>query len=106
VNNNQAPFSFHFKHITISNQLSPKWIDDFDDIISQNEFGLNPKNVNNSAENDTQSQFAGDLKIVANNPETIHGKKQNQQVSSTSPSKVASRSKGFIHQPSIAGERI
>ena len=106
VNDCQAPLSFQFKHVAVGNQLSSKWIDDFDYIISQNEFGFDPKNVNDNAENEAERQFAGDLKIVANNPETVHGKKDNQQVSSTSPSKVASRSKGFIHQLSIAGERI
>lgn len=106
MNDSQAPFSFQVKHVAVGNQLSSKWIDDFDYIISQNEFGFNPKNVNGNAENEAECQFAGDLKFVVNNPQTVRGKKQNQQVSGTSPNEVASRSKGFIHRPSIAGERI
>lgn len=105
VNYGQAPLSFEIKHVAVSNQHSSKWIDDFDYIISQNEFGFNPKNVNDDAENNADNQVADDLKIVADNPESVHGKKHNQQVRGTSPNKVASRSKGFIHHPSIAGER-
>lgn len=106
VNDSQAPLSFQVKHVAVGNQLGSKWIHDLDYIVSQNEFGFNPKNVNNNAENEAENQFADDLKIVINNPETVHGKKENQQISGTSPNKVASRSKGFIHHPSIAGERI
>lgn len=104
VNNSQAPLSFQVKHVAVGNQFSSKGIDDFDHIISQNEFGFNPKNVNNDSESEAEKQVADDLKIVADNPQSVHGKKHNQQVSSTGPSKVASRSKGFIHHPSIAGE--
>ena len=104
VNNSQAPLSFQLKHIAVGNQLSSKWINDFDYIVSQNEFGFNPKKVNNNTENEAERQITGDLKIVAHNPKTVHGKKDNKQVSSTGPSKVAFRSKGFIHVLSIAGE--
>jgi len=104
VNDSQAPFSFQLKHIAVGNQLSSKGINDFDNIISQNEFGFNPKNVNNYAENEAEKQLADDLKIVVDNPESVNSKKDNKQVSSTGPSKVASRSKGFIHVLSIAGE--
>ena len=106
VNDSQAPLSFQVKHVAVGNQLGSKWIHDLDYIVSQNEFGFNPKNVNNNAKNEAENQFADDLKIVVNNPETVYGKKENQQISGTSPNKVASRSKGFIHHPSIAGERI
>jgi hypothetical protein len=105
VNDCQAPLSIQINHVAVGNQDSSKWIDDFDYIISQNEFGFYPKNVNGNAKNEAENQVAGDLKIVANNPECVHSKKGYQQISSTGPNKVASRSKGFIHHPSIAGER-
>ncbi len=104
VNDSQAPLSFQLKHIAVGNQLSSKWINDFDYIVSQNKFGFNPKKVNNNAENEAERQITGNLKIVAHNPKTVHGKKDNKQVSSTGPSKVAFRSKSFIHVLSIAGE--
>ena len=104
VNDSQTPLGFQFKHIAVGNQLSSKWINDFDYIVSQNEFGFNPKKVNNNAENEAERQITGYLKIVAHNPKTVHGKKDNKQVSSTGPSKVAFGSKSFIHVLSIAGE--
>lgn len=104
VNDRQTPLSIQLKHVTVGNQFSSKGIDDFDHIISQNEFWFNPKNINNYAENEAKKQLADDLKIVVDNPESVNSKKDNKQVSSTGPSKVASRSKSFIHVLSIAGE--
>ena len=60
VNDSQAPFSFQLKHIAVGNQLSSKGIDDFDNIISQNEFGFNPKKVYKSTKNGAQHQVAQD----------------------------------------------
>jgi hypothetical protein len=104
VNDRQAPLSIQLKHVTVGNQFSSKGIDDFDHIISQNEFWFNPKNVNKAAKKYAENEVAENLKIVAHNPQTVNAEKRNQYVRSSRPSKVASRSKGFIHQLSIAGE--
>ena len=104
VNNRQAPLSFQIKHIAVGDQLGSKRIYNFNQISSQYEFWFNPKKVNKDAKYCADKQVADDLKIVFNNPETVNGKERDQYVRNSRPSKVASRSKGFIHQLSIPGE--
>ena len=104
VNNSQAPLSFQINNIAVRNQLSSKGIYNFNHISSQYEFGFNPNKINQNAQNCTDKQVTDDFKIVFNNPETVNGKKSNQYIRSSRPSKVASRSKGFIHHLIIAGE--
>ena len=101
----KAPFGFQLQNIAVGNQLSSKRIYNFNRVDSQKEFGLNPKNVNNDTENGAQHQVAHNLYIVVDNPQAVRGEEGNQYIRSTSPSEVASGSKGFIHHPSIAGER-
>ena len=104
VNNRQTPFSFKVNHITVGDQLGSKRIYNFNHISSQYEFGFNPKKINKNTENCADQQVANDLKIVLNNPDAVNGEERDQYVRSSRPSKVASRSKGFIHHLSIPGE--
>ena len=105
VNNGQAPLSFQIQYISVGNKFSLNRINNLNLVRSQDEFGFNPENVNQSAKKDTNNQISNDLQIVFNHPKTVNGEESNQYVRSTCPSKVTAGSKGFIHQPSIAGER-
>lgn len=105
VNDRKTPFGFEFQNIGIRNQFGFQRINNFNLVDSQNKFGFNPKNVNKNAENRAQHEVAQDLNIVADNPKAIRCKEGNQYIRSARPSKVTARSKGFIHHPSIAGER-
>ena len=104
VNNSQDPFGFQVQNIDVGNKLGSKGINDFNQINSQNQFGLNPKDVNKSTENDAQNQVAHDLTAISRNPQGVRGKERNQYIRSCGPSVVTARSKGFIHNLSIAGE--
>ena len=105
VNYRKAPFSFQVQNIIVGNQHRSKRIYDLDKVSLQNKLWSNPKNVYEKSKNRTDHQVTNNLDIVANHPETINYEKRNQNVGSNRPSKVTSRSEGFIHHPSIAGER-
>ena len=105
MNDCKAPFGFQLQNIAVGNQLGPKRIYNFNRVNSQNKFGFYPKDIYKSAENGAQQQVPHDLNTVGNNPQAVRGEECNQYVRSPRPSEVASRSKGFIHHPSIAGER-
>ena len=105
VNYRKAPLSFQVQNVTIGNQYRSKRIYDLDKVGLQNKLWSNPKNVNEKSKNRTDRQVTNNLKIVANHPKTINYEKRNQYVGSNRPSKIAFRSEGFIHHPSIAGER-
>ena len=105
MNDCKAPFGFQLQNIAVGNQLSSKWIYNFNRVNSQNKFGFNPKDVDKKTEDGAQHEVAQNLCIVVDNPQAVRGEECNQYVRSPRPSEVASRSKGFIHHPSIAGER-
>ena len=105
MNYAKAPLSFQIQNISVGNQFSAEWINDFNNVSFQNEFGLNPEKVNKHAENYTNRQVARDLNVTVDNPDTVNREEGNQQIRSTGPSEVTAGSKGFIHHPSIAGER-
>lgn len=105
MNYGQAPLSFKVQYISVRNKDGFNWINNLNNIVSQNELGFNPKDVDQSAKNDANYQISNDLQVIFNYPETVDGEERNQYVRSTSPSKVAAGPKGFIHHPSIAGER-
>jgi hypothetical protein len=105
MNYAKAPLSFQIQNISVGNQFSAEWINDFNNVSFQPEFGLNPEKVNKHAENYTNRQVARDLNVTVDNPDTVNREEGNQQIRSTGPSEVTAGSKGFIHHPSIAGER-
>ncbi len=104
VNNGQAPLSLQVNYVTVGNGLSSKWINHLDHVGTKYKLGLDPENVDHGAEKDAGNQIANDLKIIFNDPESVDREKHDQYVGSSRPSKVTSRSKGFIHHLSIAGE--
>ena len=105
VNNSKNPLRIKAEYIAVGNQLGFKWIDNFDHIFSQNQFRSNPNEVCNSPENKGEHNVKEGLPGARTNPETINGKECNQNKRGTGISKIAARPKGFIHLPSIAGER-
>ena len=105
VNNGQAPFGFKFQNIGIRNHFGSQRINNFNLVDSQNKLGFNPNDKNKNAENGAQREISNDLNIVADNPKAIRCKERNQHVRSARPCEVTAGPKGFIHHPSIAGER-
>jgi hypothetical protein len=105
VNNGQAPLRFKIQYISIRNTYRSNRINDLNGVGSQYKLGFNPKDVDQSAKKDANNQISNYLQVIFDYPETVNSKESNQYVRSASPSKVAAGSKGFIHHPSIAGER-
>jgi hypothetical protein len=105
VNDGKAPLSFQIQNISIRNQLGTKRIDNFDYVLSQNEFRSKPNKVDNSPKDETKQKFEECLCRISANPEAIYSEKNYQDNGSTSPNEITSRPEGFIHSLSIAGER-
>lgn len=105
VNNGQAPLGFQVQNIRIRNQFRSQRINNFNHIDSQNKLGFDPKYINKRTENGAQREISNNLNIVADNPKAIRCKEGNQYIGSTRPCEVTAGPKGFIHHPSIAGER-
>ena len=105
VNDGKTPFSLKLQNIGVSNQFSSQRINNFNHIIAQDKFRSKPEDINQSHENGAKRQFVNLLARTLSHPEAISAKKSDQNNGSTRPSEVASGSKGFIHHPSIAGER-
>ena len=105
VNDRKTPFGFKIQYIGIRNQFGSKRINNFNYITSQNKFWSQPEDVNQSNEGSTKPQFESRLTGAFRYPEAVYAKKSDQNNGSTSPSEVTAGSKGFIHHPSIAGER-
>ena len=104
MNNGKRPFCFEFEHVLVVDQFSPQWINNLKSMISENKFGFDPDGTGNCDQHSTNQKFEGDLKSVAVDSKTIHGKKTYQQNRNASPSKITSGTKSFIHTPIIAGE--
>ena len=105
MNNGKNPLRIKTNHIAVANRLGIKGVDNFDRIFSQNQFRSNPNEVCNSPENKGEHHLKEGLNGASTNPETINGKEGNQYKRGTGISKITTRPKGFIHLPSIAGER-
>jgi len=104
VNDGKAPLSFQIQNFSIRNQLGTKWVDNFDNFLSQNKFWPNPNKVDNSPEEETNQKFEKCLCRISANPEAINSKKSYQDHGNASPSEITARPEGFIHKLSIAGE--
>ena len=105
VNNRKTPFGFKIQNIGVRNQFGSQRINNFNYITSQHKFWSQPEDVNKSNESGAKRQFRNRLTGAFRYPEAIYTKKSDQKNGSTSPSEVTAGSKGFIHHPSIAGER-
>ena len=105
VNDGKAPLSFQIQNFSIRNQLGTKWVNNFDNFLSQNKFWPNPNKVDNSPEEETNQKFEECLCRISANPEAIYSGKSYQNQGNACPGEITARSEGFIHNLSIAGER-
>ena len=105
VNDRKTPFGFKIQNIGVRNQFGSQWINYLNHVTAQHKFWSQPEDINQSNESSAKSQFENGLSGALTYPETICAKENDQDNGSARPSKVTARSKGFIHHPSIAGER-
>lgn len=104
VNNGQSPLGVEFKNIDVSNQFGAQWVNNFNEIVSQNHLGFNPNQVCECGQKKSKSNFKNDLLDALGNQQAIYGKEKKQDKRRTRPNKVAAGAKGFIHILSIAGD--
>jgi hypothetical protein len=104
VNDRKTPLRFKIQNVGVRNQFSSQRINNLNHVIAQDKFWSQPEDVNHSNESRAQRQFENRLAGALRYPETICAKESDQDNGSSRPSKVTSRSKGFIHHLSIAGE--
>jgi hypothetical protein len=105
VNDGKAPLSFQIQNFSIRNQLGTKRIDNFDYVLSQDEFRPKPNEIDNSPKDETKQKFEECLCRINANPEAINSEQSYQDQGNAGPSEVTARPEGFIHNLSIAGER-
>ena len=104
MSDRQRPLGVELNYIGVRNDDSAQGIYNFDVIISQNHFGFNPDQVCSSYQKQADQKFEDVLFKACSHNHTVRSKEKDQYKRHTRPSKVASRSKGFIHFTSIAGE--
>lgn len=100
----KRPLSFKVYDIPVTNNLTFKWVYNFNNFTTKHNFGFNPKSVNNCTKGRTCSQLENCLNCVSTGKDAVCTKKNYQYISTAGPRKIASWAKGFIHNPSIAGE--
>ena len=103
MDNCKSPLGLKTQYIGVQNQLSSQRVYDLDLVSFENEFWSNPDYINKHTENEADDKFKSCLNWVRDNKETICSKKNNKYQRNTSPDKVTSGSKSFIHYPIIAG---
>ena len=105
VNDRKTPLRFKIQNVGVRNRFGSQRINNLNHVIAQHKFWSQPEDVNHSNQSRAQRQFENGLAGALRYPETICAKESDQDNGSTRPCKVTARSKGFIHHPSIAGER-
>ena len=104
VNNPECPLCFKFEHILVGNQHRAKRVHNFYGVVLENKFGFDPDRAGNCDQHSTDQQFERDFKSAVIDSKTVNSKKAYQHNRNTSPRKVTSGAKSFIHTPIIAGE--
>ena len=105
MNNCESPLSFDIQNFTVWNQLSAKWINNFDTLITEYKFRLNPDGISNTTQKQSESKLEDGLSWVAKGRKTVDHKEEQQSKRCSSPDEITSRPEGFVHLPSIAGDR-
>ena len=105
MKNRKAPFGFQIQNVGVRNQFRSQRINNLNLVIAQDKFWFNPNQICKEHQKSTEQQFGKCLAHVGVHREAVNGKKNNQHKGRTCPGEIASGSKGFIHRPSIAGER-
>ena len=104
VNNGESPLSLKFEHILVGDRFSSKRINNLKSVIPENKFGFDPDCKGNSNQYSTNQEFEADSKRAGIDSETVSSKKSYQCNGNSSPYKITSGTKSFIHTPIIAGE--
>lgn len=104
MNNQKRPLSFKVDNFTVANRLSSRGVYNFNEFGTNDKFGFNPKSVNNHTQYRTSSQFDNCLHRVGTYHDAVCTKENYQYIRTSSPHKIASGAKSFIHNPSIAGD--
>ena len=104
VLNTQRPLGIQFKNIGVTDKFSAQGVNHLNHFLMQNEFGFNPNKVSDYYQQDRSSKFKNVLLKVGDKKNAIYGVKKDQNKGHTSPRKITSWSKSFIHFTSIAGE--
>ena len=104
VNNRKGPLGFKVNDFAVANDLGSDGVYNFNKFGTDYKFGFNPKSVNNPAEDCTNSQLNNGLYCVCTYQDAICTKKNYQYIRTAGPREIAFGAKGFIHNPSIAGE--
>ena len=103
MNNRQSPLRVELDDFTIRNNFFSKWINNFDEFVSQNQLRSNPKQISKSAKNYKDQDFQHSLSSTCIDHQAIGRKERKQGKRNTRPNVIASGSKYFIHIPSMAG---
>ena len=104
VNNCESPLGFEFDNIGIGNQLGSERVYNLYNVIPENKFRFYPNCKGNSNQYNTNQEFEDDLKCAGIDRKTVSSKKRDQYDRNSSPYKITSGAKSFIHMPIIAGE--
>ena len=104
MNDGKCPLGFKIDDIGVVNHLGSNWVYNFNRIDSHDHLGLNPNCINDDTKNCAYAKLDKSLYGVASYKDAICTKKNDQYVGRSGPYKVTTRSKSFIHVPSIAGE--
>ena len=104
MNNCESPLSLEFDNIGIGNQLGSERVYNLYKVLLENKFRFDPDCKGNSDQYSTNRQLDSNLKCTSIDSETVSSKKADQHNGDTSPYKVASRAKSFMHSAIIAGE--
>ena len=104
VNDLKSPLRFEFNNIAVGNRFTSPRINNKYFVITKNQFGFNPDQIGDAAQQNAHQQFNNPLTWIFENKEAVGGKKNQQQKRSTSPDEITFGSEGFRHKPSIAGE--
>lgn len=105
MNNSESPLSFEIQNFTVGNQLSAKWINNLDILNTKNKFWLNPNGISNKSQEQGENKLKNGLNGVLNRKETVDDKEGKQSKRCASPDEITPGPEGFIHLPSIAGDR-
>lgn len=104
MNDGKCPLCLELNYISIWDSDAYKRVDHFDVLLGQDQFGSNPKSCNDQAQEGADSELNGGLEGIFDNQKTVRSEESKQHQRHTSPDKIASGAKSFIHLSIIAGD--
>jgi len=106
MDNGQSPLGLKLQDIGVGNQFRSDWVHDLQPIWAKDQLGSDPDQIGNYRQKPAEQQIEKSLRSTCRHNNAIGREEKNENECSPSPSKVASRSKGFSHHPIIAGETL